>query len=69
MAISGLRSLILPPSSSALRESHRRGHVPITLPLEDRSLKIIPVPSRMWNKKEVQGSEWYAAQIGRYRKV
>ena len=50
----------------ALRESHRRGHAPVRLPLPDRRLKIIPVPSRMYNKKEVQGPEWYAQKIGRY---
>ena len=26
----------------ALRESHRRGHVPVRLPLEDRSLRLFP---------------------------
>ena len=50
----------------SLRESHRRGHVPVKLPLADRSLKIIPVPARWLNKKEVYGAEWYAEQIGQY---
>ena len=50
----------------ALRESHRRGHAPVRLPLEDRSLRLIPVPSRWLNKKEVYGGEWYAKEIGRY---
>ena len=48
----------------ALRESHRRDHAPVKLPLEDRSLKIVPYPGRMFNKKEVHGKEWYAEQIG-----
>lgn len=48
----------------AIRESHRRGHTPVRLPLEDRNLKIIPGPGRWGNKKEVYGSEWYAEQIG-----
>ena len=52
----------------ALRESHRRGHAPVKLPLEDRSLKIIPVPARWLNKKEVYGAEWYAEQIGKFTK-
>ena len=48
----------------ALRESHRRGHVPVPVPLVDRSLKIVPKPGRWGNKKEVYGKEWYAEQIG-----
>ena len=52
----------------ALRESHRRGHVPVQLPLVDRSSRIIPLPGRWLNKKEVYGREWYAKQIGRYNK-
>ena len=50
----------------ALRESHRRGHAPVKLPLENRSLKIIPVPARWLNKKEVYGREWYAKEMDRY---
>jgi predicted dehydrogenase len=48
----------------AFRESHRREHAPIRVPLTDRSLKIVPKDARMYNKKEVQGAEWYADQIG-----
>ena len=48
----------------AVRESHRRGHTPVYLPLEDRSLKIIPKPGRWGNKKTVHGKEWYSEQIG-----
>ncbi len=47
----------------ALRESHRNNHAPIRLPLEDRSLKIIPAKSRLLYKKEVYGKEWYATQM------
>ena len=36
----------------AIRESHRRSHAPVKLPLEDRSLRLIPHPSRMYNKKD-----------------
>ena len=50
----------------ALRESHRRGHEAVRLPLADRRLRIIPVPSRWLNKKEVYGREWYLEEIGRY---
>ena len=52
----------------ALRESHRRGFSPVELPLQDRSLKIIPKKGRLLNKKEVYGGEWYAEQIGRHKK-
>ena len=36
----------------AMRESHRRGHVPLRLPLEDRSLKLYPATGRWDNKKD-----------------
>ena len=52
----------------ALRESHRRGRAPVKPPLADRSLKIIPVPARWLNKKEVYGAEWYAEQIAQFTK-
>ena len=51
----------------ALRESHRQGHAPVKLPLEDRSLKIVPVPARWLNKKDVYGREWYAKEMERYQ--
>ena len=47
----------------ALRESHRRGHVPVRLPLEDRSLRLFPKSSRMDNKKPQIGRENYMPQI------
>ena len=47
----------------AMRESHRRGFTAVKLPLEDRSLKMIPKNSRMFDKKQVRGMEWYAEQI------
>lgn len=43
----------------AMRESHRRGHVPVRLPLEDRSLKLYPVTGRWDNKKEHLDHEVY----------
>ena len=47
----------------ALRESHRRGHAPVELPLADRSLSMFPVRTR-WNyKKEVYGEAWYREQM------
>lgn len=50
----------------AIRESHRRGHAPVNLPLADRSLRLIPHPSRMYNKKEVLGRAAYAKEIARF---
>lgn len=47
----------------ALRESHRRGHAPVRLPIEDRSLRILPHAGRWLNKKQVYGEEWYAGQM------
>ena len=44
----------------ALRESHRRDHQPVKLPLEDRSLKLYPKTSRWLNKKEILGDAGYA---------
>jgi predicted dehydrogenase len=47
----------------AMRESHRQGFTAVKLPLQDRSLKMIPKNSRMFDKKQVRGAEWYAEQI------
>ena len=50
----------------AMRESHRRGFQPVTLPLADRSLKMFPVDAR-WNyKKDEMGAEWYMQQLEQY---
>ena len=49
---------------SRCAKSHRRGHAPVYLPLENRNLKIIPKPGRWGNKKTVYGKDWYAEQIG-----
>ena len=51
----------------ALRESHRNNHAPVKLPIQDRSLKIVPAKSRMYYKKEVYGAEWYATQMNQRR--
>ncbi len=50
----------------ALRESARRNHAPVRVPLEDRSLTIFPDRSRWLNKKGVLGAEEYAKQIGNF---
>ena len=52
----------------ALRESHRQGHAPVRLPLEDRSMKIVPHAGRMYSKKEVLNREWYMDQIMAYKR-
>jgi predicted dehydrogenase len=49
----------------AFRESHRRGHSPVKLPLEDRSLRLVPIASRYLNKKEVMGRQRYSESIAR----
>jgi hypothetical protein len=51
-----------------LRESHRRGHVPVQLPLKDRSLRLFPHKSRWLYKKEVYGQEWYAKQMTTHKR-
>ncbi len=43
----------------AMRESHRRGHVPVKLPLEDRSLKLYPASIRWDNKTDHLDRVWY----------
>ena len=43
----------------AVRQSHRAGHTPIRLPIENRSLRLIPRPSRMENKKPLIGHDEY----------
>lgn len=52
----------------ALRESHRQGCVPVSLPLVDRSLRIIPSPSRMYNKKPIFGHDKYMSQVLAHKK-
>ena len=51
-----------------LRESHRRGHAPVALPLQDRSLRLIPHPARMENKKPIFGREKYMEQVLGFKK-
>ena len=51
----------------ALRESHRRGRIPVRLPLEDRSLRIVPPMSRWLNKKETMSIEQYRDSIGSWK--
>ena len=43
----------------AIRESHRRGHVPVSCPLPDRNMRIVPSDSRNFNKKQTRDREAY----------
>ncbi len=43
----------------ALRESHRRGHIPVSCPLANRSLRIIPSDSRNFSKKQTRDRDAY----------
>ena len=52
----------------AMRESHRRGHAQVKLPLEDRSLKLMPETARWMNKKDLTSKESYDEMIARRRK-
>ena len=47
----------------ALRESHRRGHVPVHCPLPDRSMRIVPSDSRNFNKKQTRDRDAYMAGL------
>ena len=53
----------------AMRESARRGSVPVRLPLEDRSVTLMPQRYRWDNKKLLHGEEWYAEAIGSRNEV
>ena len=52
----------------ALRESERRNFTPVKMPLEDRTLQILPSAGRMYWKKEVRGEEHYAEQMASLRR-
>ena len=52
----------------AMRESHRRGHGAVKLPLEDRSLVMYPEKSRWHYKKDIHGREWYISQMAQVKK-
>ena len=60
---SGQNGLKVLEIAIALRESHRRGHAAVQLPLQDRSLRLFPHASRMDNKKPLFGREAYMAQV------
>lgn len=49
--------------SIAVRESHRRGHAPLSLPLSDRSLAMYPERMRWHYKKTIFGRKAYMEQM------
>jgi predicted dehydrogenase len=51
----------------ALRESHRRGHALVPLPLQDRSLRIVPPMSRWLDKKQTMSLADYRESVGGWR--
>jgi hypothetical protein len=46
-----------------LRASARAGGAAVALPIADRAARIVPVPSRLLNKKPIMGDETYGAQM------
>ena len=52
----------------ALRESARKGSVPVTLPLADRSITMYPERSRWFYKKTLMGDEAYMKQLAGQKK-
>ena len=50
----------------ALRESHRRGHIPVRLPLEDRDQTIILGRGVPLDKKESEGRQSYMEKLRGY---
>ena len=53
--------------SIAVRESARRGHAPVTLPLEDRSLAMYPERSRWHYKKPLLGEKTYMDMLAQQK--
>ena len=47
----------------AMRESARDGHKPVRLPIEDRSITMLPEKSRWFYKKTLMGNDDYMAQL------
>ena len=51
-----------------LRESARRGHAPVSIPIEDRSISMLPQKSRWFYKKTLMGHEAYMQQLAAQKK-
>ena len=52
----------------AMRESARNGHAPVRLPIEDRSITMLPQKSRWFYKKTLMGSEAYMAALAQQKR-
>ena len=52
----------------AIRESHRRGHSPVKLPLVNRDLRLFAKNWRMENKKPLFGREKYMSQVAGHKR-
>ena len=52
----------------AIRESHRRGVTKVSLPLEDRSLKVIPSARRYVGRRASESTESFLKHIQDYKK-
>jgi predicted dehydrogenase len=52
----------------AMRESARNGNTPVTLPIEDRSIRMLPQKSRWFYKKTLMGSDAYMAQLAQQKR-
>ena len=51
----------------ALRESHRDDHSAVTLPLQDRNLKIMPSRGKYISKKDLYGQQWWAKEMAQFK--
>ncbi len=47
----------------AMRESARNGNTPVTLPIEDRSISMLPEKMRWFYKKTLMGNDAYMEQL------
>lgn len=65
---SGADMLRAMETTIALRESARREHLPVNLPLDDRGLTVKPIPKRWDYKKELRGREWYMEQLANHKR-
>ncbi len=51
----------------ALRESHRNGHSAVKVPLQDRSLKIMPSRAKYVSKKVLHGQAWWEKEMSQFK--
>jgi hypothetical protein len=51
----------------AVRQSHRRGIVKVAMPLEDRSLKLVPSARRYVGRRESEGTVSFLKSIENHK--